>query len=371
MKKREGIFPQQRNGFIKISYIFLFTLVLGGCAFLPFGHKNPDPTVPDLGRGVLQEPDQTSLDLLAAEPQEMDRTFSDFVAVVPQEGDTFSSLSEKYLKDPSWDWFIAEFNEIESPRPGQPIIIPLTPDKRGGLTLRGYQTVPVLTYHNLSLGESDELTVSQDMFEQQMRLLREKGYRVIPMDRLFDFIEYKASIPPKSVVITIDDGWFSAYEIAFPILRKYGYPATLFIYTDLIDGTPKALSWNLIKEMTAEGIDVQCHTQSHRNLTVPGKKESFKNYFGSLERELSGCRETIQRKLNREVKYLAYPDGDTSSLVIELARKLGYRGAFTVRPGGNPFFIHNYRLNRSIVYGDCTLSQFEKNLAIFEEQTPE
>jgi len=291
------------------------------------------------------------------------------LAVVPQEGDTFYSLAAKYLKDPSWDWFIAEYNEIESLIPGQPVIIPLKPDKKGGLTLQGYQTVPVLSYHGLSPVESNKMTISQAMFEQQMGLLKEKGYRVISMDQLFDFLEFKASIPPKSVVITIDDGWLSAYEIAFPILKKYGYPATLFVYTDILGSSPKALSWNLLQEMAAQGIDVQCHTKSHRNLTLPEKEESFKGYFHNLERELSGCKETIQRKLNLGVKYLAYPYGDTTPLVIELAKKLGYRGAFTIKRGGNPFFIHPYRVNRSMVYGNFTLSEFEKNLTIFQEQT--
>ena len=372
MKNREGIVPHHEikvnSGFIQICCIILITLVLDGCAFLPFGPKETNRTSPDFVAAVPQETDRTSPDFVAPVPQETDRTFPNFVAVVPQEGDTFSSLSAKYLKDPSWDWFIAEYNEIESLIPGQPVIIPLKPDKKGGLTLQGYQTVPVLSYHDLSPVESNEMTVSQEMFEQQMGLLKEKGYRVISMDQLFDFLEFKASIPPKSVVITIDDGWFSAYEIAFPILKKYGYAATLFVYTDIIDTTPKALSWNLLREMAAQGIDVQCHTQSHRNLTLPEKKESFKGYFHNLERELSGCKETIRRKLNLEVKYLAYPSGDTTPLVIELAKKLGYRGAFTLKGGGNPFFIHPYRVNRSVVYGDFTLSEFEKNLTIFQEQ---
>jgi peptidoglycan/xylan/chitin deacetylase (PgdA/CDA1 family) len=372
MKNREGVFPQHEikgnSGFIQICCLILISLLLDGCAFLPFGPKKTDRTSPDFVTGVPQETDRTSPDFMAAVPQETDRTFPDFVAVVPQEGDTFSSLSAKYLKDPSWDWFIAEYNEIESLIPGQPVIIPLKPDKKGGLALQGYQTVPVLSYHDLSPVEPNEMTVSQAMFEQQMDLLKEKGYRVIPMDQLFDFLEYKASIPPKSVVITIDDGWFSAYEIAFPILKKYGYPATLFVYTDIIDTTPKALSWNLLQEMAAQGIDVQCHTQSHRNLTLTEKKESFKGYFRNLEKELSGCKETIQRKLNLEVKYLAYPSGDTTPLVVELAKKLGYRGAFTLKGGGNPFFIHPYRVNRSVVHGDFTLSEFEKNLTIFQEQ---
>jgi peptidoglycan/xylan/chitin deacetylase (PgdA/CDA1 family) len=372
MKNREGIVSHRENradsGFIQICCIILITLLLDGCAYLHFGPKETGRTPPDIVAIAPEETDRTSPDFVTAVPPETDRTFPNFVAVVPQEGDTFSSLSAKYLKDPSWDWFIAEYNEIESLIPGQPVIVPLKPDKKGGLTLQGYQTVPVLSYHDLSPVESSEMTVSQEMFEQQMGLLKEKGYRVISMDQLFDFLEFKASIPPKSVVITIDDGWFSAYEIAFPILKKYGYAATLFVYTDMIDTTPKALSWNLLREMAVQGIDVQCHTQSHRNLTLPEKKESFKDYFHNLERELSGCKETIQRKLNLEVKYLAYPSGDTTPLVIELAKKLGYRGAVTLKGGGNPFFIHPFRVNRSVVYGDFTLSEFEKNLTIFQEQ---
>ena len=183
-------------------------------------------------------------------------TFPDFVAVVVKEGDTFSSLSQKYLKDPSWDWFIAEWNEPGPLRPGQMVIIPLRPHQRGGLTLRGYQTVPVLAYHNISFGKSDKMTVRQEMFEQQMSFLKEKGYRVIAMDQFFDFLDFKASIPPKSVVITLDDGWLSAYEIAFPILKKYGYPATLFIYTDMIGRSAKTVSWKQLQEMTAQRIDV-------------------------------------------------------------------------------------------------------------------
>jgi peptidoglycan/xylan/chitin deacetylase (PgdA/CDA1 family) len=340
-KKRERIVPKhdlKANRFAQICCLIFLTLVLGGCASLPLG------------------------------PKEEVRIFPDFVAVVAQEGDTFSSLSAKYLKDPSWGSFLAEYNETESLSPGQPVIIPLKLDKKGGLTLQGYQTVPVLSYHNLSPSESDKMTVSQAMFDQQMRLLKEKGYRVISLDQFFDFLEFKSTLPPKSVVITVDDGWRSAYEIALPILKKYGYPATLFIYTDRIIDTPKTLSWGLLREMAEHGIDIQCHTKSHRNLTLPAKGESFKDYFANMEEELSACKELINKNLNREVKYLAYPYGDTNPLVIELAKKLGYRGAFTIKRGSNPFFIHNYRVNRSVVYGDFSLSQFERNLVTFQEE---
>ena len=212
------------------------------------------------------------------------------------------------------------------------------------------------------------MTVTQAVFEAQMNLLKEKGYRVITLDQLFDFFDFKTQIPKKSVVITIDDGWRSAYEIALPILKKYGYPATLFIYTDLITGSEKTLSWDLIQEMSKNVIDVQCHTKTHRSLIKMDKKESFKEYFETVEKELSECAVMIKKRLNKEVKYLAYPYGDTNHLIIELIKKYGYRGALTVKRGGNPFFIHNYRVNRSMIYGDYDLDQFEKNLTVFSEE---
>jgi peptidoglycan/xylan/chitin deacetylase (PgdA/CDA1 family) len=212
------------------------------------------------------------------------------------------------------------------------------------------------------------MTVTQDTFDEQMKFLKNNGYRVITMDQLFNFLEYKTQIPKKSILITIDDGWRSTHEIAMPILKKYNFPATLFIYTDLIVGSKKTLSWDLVRELENNGIDIQCHTKTHRNLSIMGKDESFREYFKSIEKELSECTEMVKKKLKKDVKYLAYPYGDTNHLVIELLKKQGYRGAFTVDRDGNPFFVHNYRINRSMIYGDYTLSQFKKNLTVFEKE---
>jgi peptidoglycan/xylan/chitin deacetylase (PgdA/CDA1 family) len=296
------------------------------------------------------------------------QVFPAFTAVVVQEGDSLASLSAKYLRDPSRGQALAEYNGISSLAPGQLLVIPAPLEQKGGLSLQGYQTVPVLSYHNFSEGESGRMTVNRALFERQMGLLRDRGLRVISMDEFFDFLEFRSAIPPHSVVITIDDGWRSAYEIAYPVLKNHGYPATLFIYTDRVADTAKTLSWNQLREMAEHRIETQCHTKTHRNLTVPEKKESFKSYFGNLGRELSGCRELIKKNLKREPRYLAYPYGDTNALVVETAKKLGYRGAFTIKRGGNPFFVHNFRVHRSMVYGDLTLAQFEKVLVTFQEE---
>jgi len=227
--------------------------------------------------------------------------------------------------------------------------------------------IPVLTYHKFSKNKSDNMTVTEKAFEEQMRFLKQQGYRVISMNEFFNFLELKSPIPKKSVVITIDDGWRSTYEIAFPILKKYGYPATLFVYTDLISPNDETLGWDLIRKMAQGGIDVQGHTKTHRKLERSGQ-ESLREFFEAVKRELTESAKIIKRHLNKDVQYLAYPYGDTNTLVIALLMRLGYRGAFTVERGSNPFFTHPHRLKRSMIYGHFDLQDFEKNLTYFSDE---
>jgi peptidoglycan/xylan/chitin deacetylase (PgdA/CDA1 family) len=327
-----------------IAYCMIMTVLIMGCA----GPRVAPPQV--------------------MAPQVPSPRFPSFVAVTVQEGDTLSSLASRYLGDSSKDWLISDFNDVSSISPGQKVIIPLKYYERGGLSLKGYQTVPVLSYHKFSESKADKMTVTASAFEEQMKFLKDIGYRVITLDQLFDFLDYKIQIPRKSVVITIDDGWRSAYSIAFPILKKYGYPATLFVYSGLITGSKKTLDWDLINEMAGNGIDIQCHTRSHRSLTSPAEKESFKEYYDAIERELLDAAKIIKVKTNKDVKYLAYPFGATNHLVIALLKKQGYRGGLTVKRDGNAFFINDYRVNRSMIYGDFDLSQFEKNLTVLADE---
>jgi len=338
-----------RTFLMRLGWVLLGIALLGGCA-------TPKTETPPV-----------SVPPVAPPPVEL-RASANFVAITAQEGNTFSSLAAKYLNDPSMEWWIADFNGLSTLTPGQSLIIPLKPYEKGGVSLKGYQTVPVLSYHNFSPDRStNRMTVTKAAFEEQMKLLKDKGYRVITLDQFLGFLNFKSQIPPKSVVITIDDGWRSAFEIAMPILKKYGYPATLFVYTGLIVGSSKTLSWELIREMGENGIDIQGHTITHRTLTSVNKRESFKEYFDAIERELSESARIIKAKVGKDIKYLAYPDGETNHLVIDLVKKDGYKAAFTVKRGGNPFYAHNYRLNRSMIYGDFDLTQFEKNLAVFSE----
>ena len=290
---------------------------------------------------------------------------TDFVPVIIKPGDSLSTLAKKYLDDSRKSWVIAEFNDVVSVSVGQEIVIPLKPFKKGGLSTRGYQTVPILAYHDFSVAKEALMVVRKAKFEQQMAYLKNNGYTVITLDELFDFLEYRNQLPAKSVVLTFDDGWQAVYTIVFPILKKYNFPATLFVYTDLINGNKKTLNWAQVAELDRGGVDVQCHTKTHRNLSENEEKKSLESYVVDVKGEIFESTRIIREKLNKEVKYFAYPYGDTNNLVIAFLKQQGYRGAFTVKRGANSFFMDHFTLSRAMIYGDYDVQDFKKNLKIF------
>jgi peptidoglycan/xylan/chitin deacetylase (PgdA/CDA1 family) len=291
-----------------------------------------------------------------------------FVAVVAQPGDTLASLAGLYLGDAGRAWEIAAFNGVGGVAAGDELAVPLVPFRRGGLSPDGYQTVPVLSYHHFAERSGDRMTVARDDFEAQMRLLRDKGYAVVSLEQLADFLEFRGQLPEKAVVITIDDGWRSTYDIAWPILRRYGYPATLFVYTQLVTGSAKTLSWEQLREMAAEGLDVECHTVTHRDLARRAEGETLEEHLAAVEREVGESLRVIEQKLGRRPRFLAYPYGSTDATVVAFLRRFDYRGAFTVERAANAFFTSPFRVGRAMIYGDYDLSRFERNLPVADRR---
>lgn len=237
---------------------------------------------------------------------------------------------------------------------------------KGGLSPAGYQTVPVLTYHRFSQDRRSEMTICETRFEEQMDFLKNNGYSVITMEQFLDFLDFKAQIPEKAVVLTFDDGWRSFYDIAYPILQKHRFPATLFIYPDFI-GAGNALSWGQLKELTENNMEIHSQSLTHRDLTALKEKESFQEYFKSLNREILESKQLIEKRLDRKCTCFAYPYGASNKLVIALVKKHGYRAAFTVRRGSNPFFLNNFLINRTLIYGEDDLEKFKRALSVFQE----
>jgi len=172
-----------------------------------------------------------------------------------------------------------------------------------------------------------------------MKALKEKGVSVIAMQ---DFLAWKRgekSIPAKAAIITFDDGWRSQYDVAWPILKKYGYPLTMFIYTEGVRGGHygggEAISWEQLAEMRDAGVDIQAHSETHPDLRKPFDKIAKKRldpaeYEKWLENEIGRSKRTLEEKLGIKVNCFAVPYGNINDRVREVAKKEGYEGVFTV-----------------------------------------
>jgi peptidoglycan/xylan/chitin deacetylase (PgdA/CDA1 family) len=284
-----------------------------------------------------------------------------FVVIVPRQGEDLASLAERYLGDRSRRFEIAEFNRIDEARPGRAVAIPTAPLNPGGVEPATVQTVPILCYHRFG-PRTNNLTVTPQAFEAQMRYLRENGYTVVPMARLADFLEGKAALPKKSVVITIDDGYRSTYEIAWPILKRYGYPATVYLYTDFV-GAGDALTWAQMKEMSGPGqIDIQPHSKTHSNLTLKLADENEARYRDRIRREVDAPIDAIRERLNESTLSYAFPYGDVNDTVVEFLRAKNVRLGVTVTPGGNAFFAPPVMLRRSMIFGGDDIDVFKNKL---------
>lgn len=285
----------------------------------------------------------------------------EFAIVVARAGDTAESLAQLYLGDAGKAWWITEGNGGAEIRPGQVVVIPLVARNRVGVHADGFQVVPVLCYHRFG-GRASKLTVTAAAFSAQMDYLARNGYHVLTLAQLAAFVAGRDPLPKKSVVITIDDGYRATYDIAFPILRKYGFPATVFLYTDFV-GAGDALSWAQMKEMSSPGqIDIQPHSKTHSNLTMKLADENDARYRERIRREVDAPIDAIRERLNEPTVSYAFPYGDVNDTVVEFLRAKNVKLGVTVTPGGNAFFAPPVMLRRSMIFGGDDLDVFKNKL---------
>jgi peptidoglycan/xylan/chitin deacetylase (PgdA/CDA1 family) len=182
--------------------------------------------------------------------------------------------------------------------------------------------------------------ITPALFEQQMKELKDKNIPVIPMQ---DFLAWKRgekSIPPKSVIITLDDGWITQYTIAWPILKKYEFPFTMFVYTEgLRPGGHFAgggmMSWDQLAEMRDAGVDIQAHSVTHQDLRKPydaiaKKKLNPEEYAAWLRNETAGVKKALEERLGIKVNAFAVPYGKHDENVRKAVMDAGYEAMFTV-----------------------------------------
>ena len=228
------------------------------------------------------------------------------------------------------------------------------------------EAVAILMYHKINpdrhaggLG----LRVPPDKFAWQMNYLKNHGYTVVSIDDAFSFLRGKKVLPPKPVVITFDDGYRDNYFYAWPILREYGFCATIY---QVVNSTGRynffdagcgrqprcrMLNWNEIREMKASGlVTFGAHTMDHPRLTKLSAEEA--------RRQIAASKKILERELRCRVDHFCYPYGDFNPQVTEIVKAAGFKTAVTSVQGINYKGDDPFTLKRIRVTGHYSNHEF-------------
>lgn len=191
--------------------------------------------------------------------------------------------------------------------------------------------IPILIYHNFRTPipykeDVYKLFSSEENFEENVKTLLDNGYTIITLEDLYKYNKGEIGLPEKVVIITMDDGQIGCYTDAFPVLKKYNVPATIFIVNTLV-GTEDYFSWEQAKEMYDTGlVQIHCHGYNHSAYDSVTKEKLISDYNKSHQEIEEHMGEKVQ-------KIMAYPAGKSSANTIKWLKEIGFEIQVQTRYG--------------------------------------
>ncbi len=227
--------------------------------------------------------------------------------------------------------------------------------ERAVLRARSSGRIPVLMYHRVVEGPIPHsrhgIWVTTSQFENQLRSLRRRGFTTITFRQYDEARRQVTDLPHKPVILTFDDGYEDNYRYAFPLLRKYGSTAVIFVTADLKRRTNhwdpdepqvRLLTVSQMQELSSAGIELGSHSVSHARLTDLSPLRAVK--------EIARSKEILEQALGSPVLSFAYPYGAVNEEVRRLVEKSGYRYAVAGDQGPLSFYGDFYRIRRTQVF---------------------
>jgi peptidoglycan/xylan/chitin deacetylase (PgdA/CDA1 family) len=195
----------------------------------------------------------------------------------------------------------------------------------------GTAVVPILIYHSVRpYIDSDSAAVRRyiatpDTLEKELAYLKDNGYTSVTFDDLESCLRRGTALPARPVIISFDDNWQSQFDYAFPLLKKYGFTATFYVWVAVV-GMKHHMSWDEVRKLRAAGMQIGCHTMTHPYLTRVRDDQG-------LKREILGARQRIEAEIGTPVTSIAYPFGQYNERVVAAVREAGFTSARSTWPG--------------------------------------
>lgn len=213
-------------------------------------------------------------------------------------------------------------------------------------------TVSILGYHDFRERGGTPMIIAASKFREQMQAIKDSKIPVVPLSLVMEWKKGQANVPEECIVITMDDGWEGVYTYAYPVLKEFGFPFTIYLYKKYVNIGGRSMTWDQIKEMMQHGCEVGSHSVSHEALTrKAGKTEE--QYQAWLLSELKDSKEFLEANLpGTRITSFAYPFGNHTDDIANLALQVGYENGVTVNNAKVAFDTANGKLGRYIIHGE-------------------
>lgn len=227
--------------------------------------------------------------------------------------------------------------------------------------------VPILMYHHVvDVGPGTnrldrDLSVAPERFGQHLDYLREHGYQAISLERLLRHIQLGEPLPPRPVVLTFDDGYEDNFLYAYPLLRERAMVGTFFVVSGLV-GKPGYLTWEQIRTMAADGMEMGAHSDSHVDLRLWGTDR--------VVYEVVRPKEAIENATGRPVRFFSYPSGRYQRRTVDILRSAHYWGAVTTVQGARVTGDNLFEMPRLRMRGTTTVAGLAWSLETYVEGAP-
>jgi len=195
-------------------------------------------------------------------------------------------------------------------------------------------------YHRFNEDQHPSTNIDKEVFFKQMRFLKDEGYTVLPLSKLILFFKKKKELPNKTIFITIDDGYKSVYNHAYPILKELRFPFSVFLSTDFVadNNNSDFMSWKMLKELKSNNVEIFNHTSDHSSLLKVSKNRALKI--------INNSQKILKKEFGEVSPIFSYPYGESNLNTENLVKEQGFKLAFSQQSGPIHLYENIFRLPR-------------------------
>lgn len=223
--------------------------------------------------------------------------------------------------------------------------------------------VPILMYHSVADDGPQELApyrVSIGRFREQLRYLRRHGYHSVTLSEWAAAIAARRSLPGRPVILTFDDGYEDFIDNAWPVLKRAGFSASIFVVTDKVGHSAdwdvgvsqplRLMNWKQLQRLGEEGVEIGSHSASHADFSAISTSE--------VRSQGERARAALHDKLQLDVRAIAFPWGRGDEKARSALAESGYAIGLTTWGGRSTLADDPMNLPRIEVFGDDDLETF-------------